>query len=64
MSLPLPKLTLRIEDITRRGQRAENLITGRDDSLEVEGLEWKLYQHLIQTILLFLLMSFVGRLLQ
>jgi hypothetical protein len=48
--LSLPKLTLRIKDVTHRGQSIENLTTGRDDSLEIEELEWKLYQRLIQPL--------------
>jgi len=49
--LSLPHLTLGIEDVTGRGQSIENLTTGRDDSFEIEELEWKLYQRLIQPLM-------------
>lgn len=45
-----PKLTLRIEDRTFRGQSYHNLTTGQDDSAEVEAEEWALYQLLAQPL--------------
>ena len=49
-NLALRDLSLKIEDTTSRSQSVENLITGRDDSAEVEVLEWKLYQRMTEPI--------------
>lgn len=48
--LTLPRLTLWVEDRTRREQSIQHYETGIDDSLDVEEQEWTLYQRLVQPI--------------
>jgi hypothetical protein len=50
-NLKLPQLCLTIEDHgSRFGGSVENLTTGRDDSAEVEDLEWIMYQRLAEPL--------------
>ncbi|KIM99154.1 hypothetical protein OIDMADRAFT_56319 [Oidiodendron maius Zn] len=50
-NLALCQLCVRIEDrSSRSGGSVENLMTGRDDSAEMEDLEWIMYQRLAEPL--------------